>query len=74
MKNVILSDDKIPVSLLVNDTVTADDINDLCIEQARHLLKVLKYRYTRGIRDDLGRGWIMISPDELAEIEKEIEG
>lgn len=42
MENAILSDDKIPVSLLTNDTVTSDDINDLCIEQSRHLLKILK--------------------------------
>jgi hypothetical protein len=42
--------------------------------QARHLLRILKERYTCGVKGDLANGWIMISPDELAEMEKEIEG
>jgi hypothetical protein len=36
-----MSDDKVPVSLLLNKTVTADEINDLCIAQNRHTIEYL---------------------------------
>ena len=36
------------------------------------IIRILKERYICGVKDDLANGWIMISPEQLAEIEKEI--
>ena len=87
MKNVILSDEKIDIIRnkvreeadpysITNESIDYNDLLDkeLIKAQARHLLRILKERYTCGVKDDMANGWIMISPEQLAEIEKEIEG
>jgi hypothetical protein len=80
MENVILNREQMNKAMPLADDApwhakirSTGDIN-IAKAQACHILKILKERYTRGIQDDSGRGWIMISPDEIAEIEKEIEG
>jgi hypothetical protein len=81
MANVILSDDK-PFCQNCKDKdgycerhpcTYVDGYNDGCESEARHLLRILKERYTCGNKDDMANGWIMISPEAYQELLKEIE-
>jgi len=74
MENVILRDKEI-IDLWHFYEGTSDFEKDKAIVRIaqRKLLRILKERYTCGVKDDMAHGWIMISPEELAEIEKEIE-
>ncbi len=66
MENVILSCDKCRYQ---GKCYMPDNCKT---ESTRHLLRILKERYSCGVKDDMANGWIMISPEQMAEIEKEI--
>lgn len=75
MENVILSEEEI-IDLWHFYEGTSDFEKDKAIAKnaQRKLLRILKERYTnRGRHINTRYDWIMISPDEIAEIEKEIE-
>jgi len=71
MENVILSDEQLEelsdgMQKIYKEEVSLDYnfIYDgmLMKAEARHLLRILKERYTCGNKDDMAKGWIMISP------------
>ena len=68
MENVILSCD----GCQLDGTDECSSISNCKKLVLRHLLRILKERYKCGDKDDMAHGWIMISPEQMAEIEKEI--
>jgi len=72
--NAILSDEQISALYDIDCAWQANRFqHKIVLEQARHLLIVLKERYTCGDKTDLAHGWIIISPEEYQKLLKECE-